>query len=85
MGVEQMVDGKIAGKKVMVFSKTHCPFCSKAKKVLQKYLDDGSLSKDDYEVMEIENDPDCQKIQDYLLSKTGGRSVSSKMFYIQLK
>ena len=70
-----MVDSKIAGRKVMVFSKTYCPFCSKAKKVLKKYLDDGTLSKDDYEVMEIEKHPDCQKIQDYLLSKTGGRSV----------
>lgn len=56
----------------MVFSKTYCPFCSKAKRALAKY----DLTEDEYEILEIEDNPDCQKIQDYLLSITGGRSVS---------
>ena len=73
--VASTVEAKIAGKKVMVFSKTYCPFCKKAKAVLEKYLKDGTLSSDDYEVMEIENDPNMDKIQDYMKKKTGGCSV----------
>ena len=67
------MDAKIAGKRVVMFSKTHCPFCTKAKSALAKH----NLSDDEYEVLEIENHPDCQEIQDYLLSITGGRSVST--------
>ncbi|KAJ8305012.1 hypothetical protein KUTeg_018595 [Tegillarca granosa] len=69
--VKNLIDAKIAGKKVMVFSKTYCPFCTKAKKALANY----NLTGDEYEIMEIENDPNCQAIQDYLLDITGGRSV----------
>merc|ERR1711963_380358 len=72
--VAAMVDAKIAGKKVMVFSKSTCPFCAKAKAVFKKYLGD-LLTEEDYEVMEIESNPQCAAIQDYLLKKTGGRSV----------
>ena len=57
----------------MVFSKSYCPYCTKAKDVLKKY----NLSADDYEVMEIDNDPNAEEIQDYLRSLTGARSVST--------
>lgn len=60
----------------MVFSKSYCPFCLKAKKVLANHLGQ-DLSEEDYEIMEIENNPDCDAIQDYLKKLTGGRSVSS--------
>ena len=80
MPVPEMVDGKIAGKKVMIFSKSYCPYCIKAKTVMQKYLGD-LLSEEDYEVMEIESNPDCQKIQDYLLLITGGKSVRFSLKY----
>jgi len=73
--VQTLIDSKIAGKKVMVFSKSYCPFCTKAKKVFDKLLKDGSLSSDDYEVMEIENEKDCEAMQAYLQKLTGGRSV----------
>ena len=55
-----------------MFSKSYCPFCTKAKTALAKH----NLTEEEYEVIEIENDPHCQEIQDYLLSVTGGRSVS---------
>jgi glutaredoxin 3 len=74
MGVQEMVDGKIKAKKVIMFSKSTCPFCSKAKAAFKKYLGD-VLSEEDYEVMEIEKMAECSDIQDYLLKKTGGRSV----------
>ena len=71
------LETKINGKKVMMISKSYCPFCTKAKKVFEKYLKDGTLSSDDYEIEEIENRPDCDKIQDFMNTKTGGRSVST--------
>ena len=75
--VASKVEAKIAAKKVMVFSKTYCPYCKTAKTVLAKYLKNGTISTDDYEVMEIENDPKMDEIQDYLKKKTGKRSVCS--------
>ena len=74
--VSALVDGKIKSKKVMVFSKTYCPFCTKAKKVFQELLKENKLSSEDYEVMEIENDPNCDAIQAYLQKITGAKSVS---------
>merc|ERR1711944_308175 len=44
------------------------PFCTKAKKALDSV---GAR----YKVIEIENRQDMAAIQDYLLKKTGGRSV----------
>ncbi|KAK3098605.1 hypothetical protein FSP39_021170 [Pinctada imbricata] len=69
--VRQMIDDKITGKKVMVFSKTTCPYCSMAKKVLKEY----NLTKEDFEVMEIDRHQAANKIQDYLKKKTGARTV----------
>ena len=73
--VKQFVDAKISEKKVVMFSKTYCGFCAKAKRYLKMHIPD-ELSEEDYLVIEIENNPKCQAIQDYLLKKTGGRSVS---------
>ncbi|XP_064608619.1 glutaredoxin-1-like [Liolophura sinensis] len=74
-GVKEIVNAKIAGKKVMVFSKSYCPFCTKAKQAFQQLISEGVLPTDDYEVMEIENHPNCDDIQNYLGTLTGGRSV----------
>lgn len=57
---------------MVVFSKMYCPFCTKAKKALSKH----DLTEEEYEVVEIEDDPNCQAIQDYLYTLTHGRSVS---------
>jgi hypothetical protein len=43
--------------------------------VFKKHLGK-DLSEEDYEVMEIENNPDCDAIQNYLKKLTGARSVS---------
>ena len=62
--VKKFVDAKIQGKKVMVFSKSYCPYCKRAKDVLKKYLGK-DLAEEDYEVLEIEDRGDCDGIQDY--------------------
>lgn len=72
--IKSLVDSKIASKKIMMFSKSYCPYCTMAKDALTKYVGD-IVPAQEYEVMEIENLERCQEIQDYLLSITGGRSV----------
>ena len=72
----------IAEKKVFVVSKSYCPFCVKARKVLAKY----KIAEEDIEIMEIENLPDCQDIQNEMQKITGGRSVSfgPAFYYLSL-
>lgn len=53
---------------VMVFSKTTCPYCTMAKEVLDK-------TGVDYVVEEIENRPDCGKLQEVFAKLTGARTV----------
>ena len=56
---KEFADAKIASKKVVVISKSYCPFCKKAKQVLAKY----KISDENIEYIEIENRPDMDEIQ----------------------
>merc|ERR1711879_557060 len=58
----------IADNKVAVISKSYCPYCTMAKSALD------SINAD-YQVMEIENDSNMDKIQDHMKKITGARSV----------
>lgn len=69
--VKTFVDSLIVEKKVVVFSKSYCPYCTKAKKVLDKY----PIISGQYIVIEIENRDDCSHIQNYLKQLTGASSV----------
>ena len=71
MSVKELMDKKIAAKPVFVVSKSYCPFCVKAKQVLKKY----NIPADKIEIIDIENDANCNEIQDYMKQITGGRSV----------
>ncbi|KAK6179156.1 hypothetical protein SNE40_011576 [Patella caerulea] len=74
--IKKTIEARIAGKKVVIISKSYCPFCVKAKKVFQEeYLKPGILKEDDYDVMEIDNDPNCEEIQKLMSQMTGARSV----------
>jgi glutaredoxin 3 len=46
MATEARVKELIAGNKVMVFSKSFCPYCTKAKKALSQFTND-------YKVLEV--------------------------------
>ncbi|XP_053209074.1 glutaredoxin-1-like [Panonychus citri] len=70
-GIKILVDTTIAKSKVVVFSKTYCPFCKRAKAVLTKY----PIKPDQLEIIEIEKRPDCSSIQAYLKEITGGSTV----------
>ncbi|PSC75401.1 CPYC type [Micractinium conductrix] len=65
---KEIVDQAIAGNKVCVFSKTYCPYCTKAKRALQRFLKN-------FFVMELDSRNDGNDIQNYLAELTGGRSV----------
>ncbi len=65
------VDTLITSKPVVVFSKTWCPFCNKAKQALSTYR----LSPEKYQVVELDERTDGDAIQDVLNDITGGRSV----------
>merc|ERR1711953_1436360 len=64
----EQVDALIAEHKVFMISKSYCPFCTKAKQAI-------TAAGGKFEVLEIENDENMDVIQDYMRSKTGGRSV----------
>ena len=72
---KQFVEMKIHGKKVVVFSKSYCPYCTMAKDALRPHVGK-EIKPDQYEVIEIENRPDCSDIQAYLRKITGASSVS---------
>lgn len=50
MATEARVKELIAGNKIMVFSKSYCPFCTKAKKALSQFTSD-------YTVLEVRIHP----------------------------
>jgi len=58
----------IADNNVMVFSKSYCPFCAKAKRALQSV-------NATFEVLELDQDPDGAEIQAELARLSGRRTV----------
>ncbi|CAE7211429.1 unnamed protein product [Rhizoctonia solani] len=82
MSAQSIVDAALApkdGKKrIVIFSKSYCPYCLKAKAQIESFK--GSLSsseKDQVEVdiFELDERDDGSAIQDYLHKKNGQRTV----------
>ncbi|CAD6893520.1 unnamed protein product [Tilletia controversa] len=65
-----LVEDLIAKNMVAVFSKSYCPYCTRAKRTLSEF----NLG-DKMTVIELDHDKNGGAIQDYLLSKTGQRTV----------
>ncbi|CAK0754142.1 hypothetical protein CVIRNUC_002274 [Coccomyxa viridis] len=70
MSVKQFVDSTIKNNKVVIWSKSYCPFCKKAKQAIFSLV-----PPDEVEVVELDLHPKGDEIQDYLKEITGGRSV----------
>ncbi|GIL78301.1 hypothetical protein Vretifemale_7742, partial [Volvox reticuliferus] len=66
----QEIDSAITANKVMVYSKSYCPYCVKAKNALNKFI-----TPNQYTVVELDQRADTDVMQDALLQITGGRSV----------
>ena len=69
--VKEKIDTLLQEKKVVVISKSYCPFCKKAKQVLAKY----NIPKECIEIRELDSDPNGEEIQRYMMELTGARSV----------
>ena len=65
---KETVEAAIKGNKVMVFSKTYCPYCTKAKEAI------GKLSPQ-FGLIELDNLKEGNDIQQALLDMTGQRTV----------
>lgn len=63
------VDSVLTKYAVAVFSKTTCPYCTKAKNALSSF----ELKPEVYHVIELDKREDMHEIQDYLQSITGAR------------
>ncbi|KAL9549978.1 hypothetical protein MBANPS3_004946 [Mucor bainieri] len=66
--VEQFVEDAIKNNKVVIFTKSTCPYCKKAKTLLEGY-------NIKYENIELDNHPNGEAIQEYLAKKTGQKTV----------
>merc|ERR1712154_403056 len=71
MAGKELVSSLLKSKKVLVISKSYCPFCVKAKDVLKNYNIDPAC----FEWLDIENRKDCDEIQAFMKQLTGARSV----------
>mmetsp|Transcript_7692 Transcript_7692/g.18428 ORF Transcript_7692/g.18428 Transcript_7692/m.18428 type:complete len:90 (+) Transcript_7692:383-652(+) len=70
MSAAETISTKVKENEVMVFSKSHCPFCRKAIQILQEAFGQGTVT-----VLQMESRADCGDLQDELLKVTGGRTV----------
>lgn len=72
----EFIKAQVKDNKVVVYSKTHCPFCKKAKDALK------AAGLKDYLLVELDERDDGDEFQDALLKITEGRSVSFKTFVL---
>jgi len=73
MSTKETVENAIQNNKIVIFSKSWCPHCKAAKSLLS-----GVAIGDDIKVSELdEMGQEGERIQQYLLEKTGQRTVPS--------
>ncbi|PVU93743.1 hypothetical protein BB561_003063 [Smittium simulii] len=66
--IKDLVDAQLASNENIVYSKTFCPYCTKAKNELHKL-------NIKYKLIELDQEPEGDAIQQYLAQKTGQRTV----------
>ncbi|KAH8094618.1 glutaredoxin [Cristinia sonorae] len=70
MAIKDFVDKAIADNKVVIFSKTWCGFCTRAKRTIASGYPDIQTA-----IYELDTRDDGDDIQAYLLEKTGQTTV----------
>ncbi|KAJ7617905.1 glutaredoxin [Roridomyces roridus] len=68
--VEEFVEQTISSHKIAIFAKSHCPYSKRTKDLFAAELPDETPA-----ILDIDEREDCAAIQDYLLQKTGQRTV----------
>lgn len=66
--IKLKVEGLIKDKPIFIASKSYCPYCTKTKNTVN------AITKEAY-IIELDELPDGQEIQDALLEITGQRTV----------
>lgn len=66
--IKQKVEKLIKDKPIFIASKSYCPYCTKTKNTVS------AITKEAY-IIELDQMPDGQEIQDALLEITGQRTV----------
>jgi len=72
VAVKDLVESTINDNKVAIFSKSWCPYCAAAKKLLTEYP---GLEKSEIKILELDELTEGGEIQEYLKQKTGQRTV----------
>ncbi|KAF8224712.1 glutaredoxin [Tricholoma matsutake] len=70
MAVKDFVESTIVGKKVVIFSKSWCPYSGQTKALFAR-----EFQELEPVIVEIDGRDDEAEIQDYLQEKTGQRTV----------
>ncbi|TBU34464.1 glutaredoxin [Dichomitus squalens] len=70
MAVKDLVENSIAENKIVIFSKTWCPYCKRAKALLTSKFPDVQTK-----IVELDELDEGSAVQDYLEEKTSQRSV----------
>ncbi|KAL0477782.1 GRXC4 [Acrasis kona] len=70
MGAAEYIDEQLKGNKVVVFSKSYCPYCTKTKQLFKQLNVDAK-------VIELDQRDDGADIQSALASRTGQKTVPS--------
>ncbi|KDQ62883.1 hypothetical protein JAAARDRAFT_28858 [Jaapia argillacea MUCL 33604] len=70
MAVKDLVDTTVSDNTIAIFSKTYCPYCQRAKQLLTSKFPNVSTK-----IVELDELEDGSDIQNYLLEKTGQRTV----------
>ncbi|KAF8799911.1 glutaredoxin [Phlegmacium glaucopus] len=70
MSVKQFVDDSIAENKVIIFSKSYCPYCTSVKALFTN-----NFPGVKFHVIELDELDDGAPIQQYLKEETGQRTV----------
>jgi len=70
--VKELVDTAVSENTVAIFSKTWCPYCRRAKTLLQSTPE---IKGEDIKIIELDERKDGDAIQEYLKEKTGQRTV----------
>ncbi|KAF8514279.1 thioredoxin-like protein [Gautieria morchelliformis] len=71
MAVKDIVEDTIANNKVVVFSKSWCPYCKAAKATLRRFVKEDT----DIKILELDQRDDGSAIQTYLAEKSGQSTV----------
>ncbi|KAF7303664.1 Glutaredoxin [Mycena indigotica] len=70
MAVKDLVESAIADNKIMIFSKSYCPYCKRSKALFAK-----EFPNETPVIFELDLREDGDEIQSYLRSKTGQTTV----------